>query len=72
MPGLSKNADIGCNRGMAVAISFGIDTSFLVAILICLTILLSKFIFIHNSYFIYIFEYNVVGTEQFCIAFNMQ
>lgn len=42
MPGLSKNADIGCNRGMAVAISFGIDTSFLVAILICLTILLSK------------------------------
>lgn len=40
MPGLSKNADIGCNRGMAVAISFGIDTSFLVAILICLTILL--------------------------------
>jgi len=40
MPSLSKNADLGCNRGMAVAVSFGIDTSFLVAILICLAILI--------------------------------
>lgn len=43
MPSLSKNADYGCNRGMAVAVTFGIDTSFLVAIFICLLILLSKF-----------------------------
>lgn len=40
MPSLSRNADPGCNHGMAKAISFGIDTNFLVAILVCIAILL--------------------------------
>lgn len=40
MPSLSKNADPGCNHGMAKAVSFGIDTNFLVAILVCIAILL--------------------------------
>lgn len=42
MPSLSKNADPGCNTIMAKAVSFGIDTNFLVAILVCIAILLSK------------------------------
>ncbi|CAB0007597.1 unnamed protein product [Nesidiocoris tenuis] len=42
IPGFSKHVDVGCNAGVAVAISFGIDTSFLVAIFICLAILLGK------------------------------
>ncbi|KAE8744365.1 hypothetical protein FOCC_FOCC009018 [Frankliniella occidentalis] len=40
MPSLAKNADPGCNTGMAKAVSFGIDTNFLVAILVCIAILL--------------------------------
>ncbi|XP_012283328.1 DE-cadherin [Orussus abietinus] len=40
MPVLSRNADPGCDHGMAVAVSFGIDTNFLVAILVCIAILL--------------------------------
>ena len=40
MPSLSVNADPGCSTGMAKAVSFGIDTNFLVAILVCITILL--------------------------------
>ncbi|XP_014469556.1 PREDICTED: DE-cadherin isoform X2 [Dinoponera quadriceps] len=40
MPSISKNADPGCNHGMAKAVSFGIDTNFLVAILVCVAILL--------------------------------
>ncbi|KAL6446112.1 hypothetical protein ACFW04_001038 [Cataglyphis niger] len=40
MPSLSRNADPGCNHGMAKAISFGIDTNFIVAILVCVLILL--------------------------------
>ncbi|XP_011700823.1 PREDICTED: DE-cadherin isoform X2 [Wasmannia auropunctata] len=40
MPSLSRNADPGCNHGMAKAISFGIDMNFLVAILVCVLILL--------------------------------
>ncbi|XP_066595703.1 DE-cadherin isoform X2 [Prorops nasuta] len=40
MPALSKNADPGCDHGMAKAVSFGIDTNFLVAILVCVAILL--------------------------------
>ncbi|XP_031842734.1 DE-cadherin isoform X2 [Nomia melanderi] len=40
MPSLSRNADPGCDHGMAKAISFGIDTNFLVAILVCVAILL--------------------------------
>lgn len=40
MPSLSRNADPGCDHGMAKAVSFGIDTNFLVAILVCVAILL--------------------------------
>ncbi|XP_001603649.2 DE-cadherin isoform X2 [Nasonia vitripennis] len=40
MPSLSLNADPGCSTGMAKAVSFGIDTNFLVAILVCIAILL--------------------------------
>ncbi|XP_076759576.1 DE-cadherin [Xylocopa sonorina] len=40
MPSLSRNADPGCDHGMAKAVSFGIDTNFLVAILVCFAILL--------------------------------
>ncbi|XP_011307497.1 DE-cadherin [Fopius arisanus] len=40
MPALSKNADPGCDRGTAKAVSFGIDSNFLVAILVCVAILL--------------------------------
>lgn len=40
MPALSINADPGCDHGMAKAVSFGIDTNFLVAILVCISILL--------------------------------
>ncbi|XP_078053729.1 DE-cadherin isoform X2 [Augochlora pura] len=40
MPSLSRNADPGCNHGMAKAVSFGIDTNFLVAILVCIAFLL--------------------------------
>ncbi|KAF6207435.1 hypothetical protein GE061_018678 [Apolygus lucorum] len=39
-PGFWKHVDVGCNRGVSKAITFGIDTSFLIAILICLAILL--------------------------------
>ncbi|XP_054009965.1 DE-cadherin isoform X1 [Hylaeus anthracinus] len=40
MPSLSRNADPGCDHRMAKAVSFGIDTNFLVAILVCVAILL--------------------------------
>ncbi|XP_018044392.1 PREDICTED: DE-cadherin-like [Atta colombica] len=40
MPSLSRNADPGCDHGMTKAISFGIDTNFIVAILVCVLILL--------------------------------
>lgn len=40
MPSLSRNADPGCDHGMAKAISFGINTNFIVAILVCVLILL--------------------------------
>ncbi|XP_049959690.1 DE-cadherin [Schistocerca serialis cubense] len=40
MPGDAKNVDPGCNRGLAKAVSFGINTNFLVAILICIAIFL--------------------------------
>lgn len=32
---MAKNADSGCNHGMAKAVSFGIDRNFLVAIAVC-------------------------------------
>ncbi|XP_054263289.1 DE-cadherin-like [Macrosteles quadrilineatus] len=38
-PSLSKNTDIGCNSANSMAITFGIDRSFLLAILICLAVL---------------------------------
>lgn len=40
MPSLSSKADPGCSNGMAKAVSFGIDSNFLVAILVCITTLL--------------------------------
>lgn len=40
MPALSRNADPGCDHGTATAISFGIDTNFLIVILVCIVILL--------------------------------
>lgn len=43
-PSLSKNADPGCQRSVAVAVSFGINTNFLIAILVCLAILLVLFL----------------------------
>lgn len=43
-PSLSKNTDPGCTHSIAVAISFGIDTNFLIAILVCLAILLVLFL----------------------------
>ncbi|KAJ8874233.1 hypothetical protein PR048_025075 [Dryococelus australis] len=39
-PSDSVNVDPGCTREMAKAVSFGIDTNFLVAILVCIAILL--------------------------------
>lgn len=43
-PSLSKNADPGCQRMVAVAVSFNINTNFLIAILVCLAILLVLFL----------------------------
>lgn len=40
-PSLSHNVDISCSHGTAVAVSFGIDASFLIAIFVCLAVLLS-------------------------------
>lgn len=48
-PSESKNAYPDCNYGVAKAVSFGIDSKFLVAILVCIAILLSKFIDIIHS-----------------------
>lgn len=39
-PSLSKNADPSCQRSVAVAVSFGIDTNFLIAILVCIAVLI--------------------------------
>ncbi|GBO99509.1 DE-cadherin [Eumeta japonica] len=39
-PSLLQNADTGCQLHTAKAISFGIDTSFLIAILVCIAILI--------------------------------
>ncbi|ETN59226.1 DE-cadherin [Anopheles darlingi] len=40
MPTLSKNVDPGCHRSVAVAVSFGIDSYFLIAIIACIVVLL--------------------------------
>ncbi|XP_014244956.1 DE-cadherin isoform X2 [Cimex lectularius] len=39
-PSLAKEADVGCSTGVAVAISLRVDTSFLIALLACLAILI--------------------------------
>lgn len=39
-PSLSKNADPGCQRSIAVAVSFGINTNFLIAIIVCIALLI--------------------------------
>lgn len=39
-PSDSRNADPGCSKGVARAVSFGINTNFLVAIIVCIAILL--------------------------------
>lgn len=41
-PSISENTELSCTHGTAVAVSFGIDASFLIAILVCLAVLLSK------------------------------
>lgn len=41
-PSYSHNADFSCTHGTAIAVSFGIDASFLIAIFVCLAVLLSK------------------------------
>ncbi|PSN30050.1 DE-cadherin [Blattella germanica] len=43
-PSDSKDVDPGCSRGIARAVSFGINTNFLVAILVCIAILISKYL----------------------------
>jgi hypothetical protein len=39
-PSYSKHVDPGCHRSLAVAVSFGIDRNFLIAILCCIVVLL--------------------------------
>lgn len=39
-PSLAKNHDPGCHRSVAVAVSFGIDSNFLIAIIVCIAVLL--------------------------------
>ena len=41
-PSASRDADPGCSTEVARAVSFGINTNFLVAIIVCIAILLSK------------------------------
>lgn len=38
-PSVAKNADPGCQRSVAVAISFGIDSNFVIAIVVCIAVL---------------------------------
>ncbi|XP_062128404.1 DE-cadherin [Drosophila sulfurigaster albostrigata] len=40
MPALSTNIDSGCQRAVAVAVSFGIDRNFIIAIITCIALLL--------------------------------
>lgn len=42
MPGEHQNSLSNCNFGISKAVTFGIDSNFLVAILVCFAILLSK------------------------------
>lgn len=41
-PSMGYKVDFSCTPGTAVAVSFGIDASFLIAIFVCLAVLLSK------------------------------
>lgn len=41
-PSVMHNADPSCQRSMFTAVTFGIDTNFLVAILVCIAILVSE------------------------------
>lgn len=40
MPALSREIDSGCQRAVAVAVSFGIDRNFIIAIITCMALLL--------------------------------
>ncbi|ALC40498.1 shg [Drosophila busckii] len=40
MPALSRNIDSGCQRAVAVAVSFGVDPNFIIAIITCIALLL--------------------------------
>lgn len=40
MPALSREIDSGCQRAVAVAVSFGIDRNFIIAIITCIALLL--------------------------------
>ncbi|EDW61365.2 DE-cadherin [Drosophila virilis] len=40
LPSLSRNIDSGCQRAVAVAVSFGIDRNFIIAIITCIALLL--------------------------------
>lgn len=43
-PSISKNVDPGCHRSIAVAVSFGINANFIIAILVCIALLLILFL----------------------------
>lgn len=42
-PSMQVNVDKTCQAGTYKAVSFGIDTNFLIAILICIVVLISKY-----------------------------
>lgn len=42
-PSVHRKADPGCQLTVSTAVTFGIDTNFLVAILVCIAILVSKY-----------------------------
>lgn len=39
-PSIARNADPGCQRSIAVAVSFGIDSNFIIAIVVCIAVLI--------------------------------
>lgn len=43
-PSIFKNADPGCHRSIAFAVSFGINANFIIAILVCIALLLILFL----------------------------
>ncbi|RZF45194.1 hypothetical protein LSTR_LSTR009965 [Laodelphax striatellus] len=50
-PSLAENVDVGCSRGTAVAVTFGVDNSFIIAIILCMLtlLLLLLFVVIHRG-----------------------